>query len=207
MNNNIHTNEKKNQSLFLQAIYEGTIEIMGKSKTELIFSAISDGKSSGEGSENITRSQIITNFGNEFAIRFHRNTAKGLLLRIGESSFTYLRKDIRELIELGDIENRLKPISIRFEGSLEVLAEILSGLTALKFQAIKKDESAFCLEVVGDEAGELLSSDLHLYYFMGILRAFCEWLDSRKDYSFQIDGETTGDSVGKGICMKFKDMD
>lgn len=207
MENNIHTNEKKNQSLFLQAIYEGTIEIMGKSKTELIFSAISDGENSDQDSDKNNRSEIITDFGNEFAIRFHRNTAKGLLLRIGESSFTYLRKGIKKLTELGDIENRLKPISIRFEESLEVLAETLSELTALKIQVIKKNESSFCLEFVSDETGELLSSDLHLFYFMGLFRAFCEWLDSRKEYSFQIDGDTTGDLVGKRVCMKFEDME
>jgi hypothetical protein len=207
MENNIHTNEKKNQSLFLQAIYEGTIEIMGKSKTELIFSAISDCKESDENFENKNRSQIIANFGNEFAIRFHRNTAKGLLLRIGESSFIYLRKDIKKLIELGNIENRLKPISTRFEESLEVFAEILSEITALKIQVIKKNESSFCLEFAGDETSALLSSDLHLYYFMGLFRAFCEWLDSRKEYSFQIDGDASGDLVGKRICMKLEDVE
>lgn len=206
MENNVYTNEIQNQSLFFHAVYEGTIEIMGKPKTDLIFSAISEGKSSGQDSEKENRPQIIANLGNEFAIRFHRNTAKGLLLRIGESSFTYLRKGIKRIIDLGDIENRLKPISKRFEGSLQVLAETLSELTALKIQVIKKNESSFCLEIGSDETKELLSSDLYLYYFMGLLRAFSRWLESRKEYSFQIDGDKTDDLIGKRICMKLEDI-
>ncbi|MDO9547066.1 MAG: hypothetical protein Q7J07_10020 [Pelolinea sp.] len=207
MENNISTNEKINQSLFLQAIYEGTVEIMGKPKTEQIFSSILDAKSSDEDSEKKSRIHIIANFGNEFAIRFHRNTAKGLLLRIGEASFTYLRKYNQNLIELGNIENRLKPISKRFEESLEVLAENLSELTTLKIQAFKKNDTNFCLEIVGEEMSKMLSSDLHLFYFVGLLRAFCGWLDSRKEYAFHIDEDRTGDSFGKCICMGFKDVE
>jgi len=198
--------DKINQSLFLQAVYEGTIEIMGKTKTELIFSAISYEIGNGGVIENITP-KIFADIGNEFAIRYHINTAKGLMLRIGEASFSYLRKKNQKLKEMGKIENRLKPIAKRFEESLESLAENLSELTALKIRAKKTNDSAYSLEIVDDEIEKIFSSDLHLYFFMGLLRAFSGWLDSRKEYSFQINENKNGSSMGNKVNLQFKNLE
>jgi hypothetical protein len=144
--------------------------------------------------------------GNEFAIRFQRNTAKGLLLRIGDSSFTFLRRKLIKLVELGSIENRLKPISKRFDYSLGILAEDLSVLTGLKIKAIKKNQNSFCLKIARNVNDELFSSDLHLFYFAGLLRAFCVWMDSRKEYFVNVNEEDKVGNGGKLVCFKYENI-
>ena len=143
---------------------------------------------------------------NEFAIRFQRNTAKGLLLRIGESSFTFLRRNIKNLVELGSIENRLKPISKRFDHSLGILAENMSALTGLEIRSIKKSQNSFCLEITENVNDELFSNNLYLFYFSGLLRAFCVWMDSRKEYLINIIEEDEEGYAGNLVCFKYEDI-
>ena len=139
--------EKETKTFFLRSIYEAAVGILGASDSALIFSAIIDWDGTNEIPEINNKPQFLSNLGNEFAIRFQRNTAKGLLYRVGDSSFTYLRRNFEKLLDLGSIENRLKPISKRFDHSLSVLADSLSELTGLKIRAIKKSKNSFCLEI------------------------------------------------------------
>ena len=199
--------EKEQQSIFLQALYEGTVEIMGTIKTRQIFSTIS-----GEGTQGIEIKSaggftVLESLGNELAIRFQRNTAKGLMIRIGEASFSYLRKQIPQLFELGVIENRLKPIAKRFEISLTVLADLLSEMTGLKTRMVEKSDTKFCLEILGSTSGKILATNLQLFYLMGILRAFCLWLDSRKEYAYTIDEGGQSDPGVNYVCMTIQDME
>jgi len=197
--------EKENTMLFLQSIYGATAEILGKSDSTLIFSTISNWDGTGDPPDIENRPQFLSDLGNEFAIRFQRNTSKGLLLRIGDSSFTFLRRNSKELIELGSIENRLNPISKRFNHSLGILAENLSKLTGLGIRAIKKSKNSFCLEIAGNNNNELFSTDLHYFYFYGLLRAFCEWMDSRKEYFININEENEAGYGGKLVCFRYED--
>jgi hypothetical protein len=201
------THEKERQSIFLQALHEGTVEIMGTIKTSQIFSAISNGETKEVGFEGAGGFNILETLGNEFAIRYQRNTAKGLMIRIGEASFTYLNKEIPQLFELGVIENRLKPIGQRFDSSLTVLAELLSEIIGLDTRMFKKSDSEFYLEVLGSESGKVPTTDLLIYYIMGILRAFCLWLDSRKEYSFTVNESKKDDPGANHVCMKIQDME
>ena len=198
--------EKEIKTIFLQSIHEAAIEILGTSDSVLIFSSIINWDGTGEIPEIQNRSQFLSDLGNEFAIRFQRNTAKGLLLRIGDSSFTFLRRKLKNLIELGSIENRLKPISKRFDYSLSILADNLTALTGLEIKAIKKNQNSFCLEVARNVNNELFSSDLYLFYFAGLLRAFCEWMDSRKEYFINVNEENEVDYGGKLVCFKYEDI-
>ena len=127
--------EKEIKTIFLRSIYEAAIEILGTSDSVQIFSTIINWDGSGEPPDIKNKPEFLSDLGNEFAIRFQRNTAKGLLLRIGDSSFTFLRRNLMKLVELGSIENRLKPISKRFDHSLGVLAEDLSALTELEIKS------------------------------------------------------------------------
>jgi len=198
--------EKEIETVFLRSIYEAAIEILGTSDSFLIFSTIINWDGIGEIPDIMNKSKFLSGLGNEFAIRFQRNTAKGLMLRIGDSSFTFLRRNLKELVELGSIENRLKPISKRFNHSLDILAENLSVLTGLEINAIKKSKKSFCLEIAGNGNDELFSSDLHLFYFAGLLRAFCVWMDSRKEYFINVIEEDEVGYGGKLVCFKYEDI-
>ena len=198
--------EKETKTLFLRSIYEAAAEILGKSDSVLILSAIINWDGTGEIPEITDNPQFLSDLGNEFAIRFQRNTAKGLLLRIGDSSFTFLRRNLKNLLELGSINNRLKPISQRFDHSLSILAENLSVLTGLEIKAIKNNQNSFCLEIAKNINDELFCSDLHLFYFAGLLRAFCEWMDSRKEYFINVNEEDKVSNGGKLVCFKYEEI-
>jgi hypothetical protein len=198
--------EKEIKTLFLRTIYEASIEILGTSDSVLIFSTIINWDGTGEIPDIKNKPQFLSDLGNEFAIRFQRNTAKGLLLRIGDSSFTFLRRNLIKLVELGSIENRLKPISKRFDYSLGILSENLSVLTGLEIKVIKRRQNSFCLEIARNVDDEMFSSDLHLYYFAGLLRAFCVWMDSRKEYYIYVNEEDEVVYSGKLVCFKYEDI-
>ena len=198
--------DKEIKTIFLPSIYEAAVEILGTSDSVLVFSTIINWDGIGNPPDIMNKSEFLSDLGNEFAIRFQRNTAKGLLLRIGDSSFTFLRRNLLKLVELGSIENRLKPISKRFDHSLGVLAEDLSVLTGLEIKVIKKNQNSFCLEIARNDNDELFSSDLHLFYFAGLLRAFCLWMDSRKEYFINVNEE---DELGYGeklVCLKYEEI-
>ena len=198
--------EKETKTFFLRSIYEAAVGILGASDSDLIFSAIIDWDGTNEIPEINNKPQFLSDLGNEFAIRFQRNTAKGLLYRIGDSSFTYLRRNFEKLLDLGSIENRLKPISKRFDHSLSVLVSCLSELTGLKIRAIKQSKNSFCIEISRNKKDELFSSDLHLFYFSGLLRAFCEWMDSRKEYFINVNEENGAGKDGKFVCFRYEDI-
>ena len=198
--------EKEIKTIFLRSIYEAAIGILGTTDSVLIFSTIINWDGTGKPPDIKNNPQFLSDLGNEFAIRFQRNTAKGLLLRIGDSSFTFLRRKLIKLVELGSIENRLKPISKRFDHSLGILAEDLSALTGLKIKAIKKNQNSFCLKIARNVNDELFSSDLHLFYFAGLLRAFCVWMDSRKEYFVNVNEEDEVGNGGKLVCFKYEDI-
>jgi hypothetical protein len=171
--------EKEIKTIFLRSIYEAAIGILGTSDSVLIFSTIINWDGTGKPPDIKNKPQFLSDLGNEFAIRFQRNTAKGLLLRIGDSSFTFLRRKLIKLVELGSIENRLKPISKRFDHSLKIARNVND---------------------------ELFSSDLHLFYFAGLLRAFCVWMDSRKEYFVNVNEEDEVGNGGKLVCFKYEDI-
>jgi len=203
---NKRMSNKEIKTIFLRSIYEAAIGILGTSDSVLIFSTIIDWDGTGEPPDIKNKPEFLSDLGNEFAIRFQRNTAKGLLLRIGDSSFTFLRRKLIKLVELGSIENRLKPISKRFDHSLGILAEDLSALTGLKIKAIKKNHNSFCLKIARNVNDELFSSDLHLFYFAGLLHAFCVWMDSRKEYFVNVNEEDEVGNGGKLVCFKYEDI-
>ena len=192
------------QTVFIRSLYEAAIEVLGASDSGLIFSAIVNWDGPGEIQKINNKPQFLSDLGNEFAIRYERNTAKGLLLRIGESSFMFLQKNIKSLSELGSIENRLVPISNRFENSLVILAENLSAISGLEIISKKKNKKTFCLAIGGKNTIKMFSSDLHLFYFAGLLRAFCVWMDSRKEYDIQVSTEADVRTGGKFVCFRYE---
>jgi hypothetical protein len=198
--------EKENRSIFLRSVYEASIEILGRSDSILIFSTIINWDGSGEIPDIDNEPKFLSDLGNDFAIRYQRNTAKGLMLRLGDSSFTLLRRRQKKLHELGSIENRLKTISKRFDFSLGVLSENLSVLTGLNISTIQKSENSYCLEIAGYENDELFSSDMHLFFFAGLLRAFCAWLDSRKEYFIDVLEQGQSDNGGNSVCLRYEDL-
>jgi hypothetical protein len=198
--------KKGTGAILLESMFEASVEILGRPDSEQIFSSIANWPGSGDIPEIENSPKLLSEIGNEFAVRHHRNTAKGLMVRLGESVFSNLRRSQAKLMKLGTIENRLKPISERFDTSLEVLARSLSILTSLKINSRQKSKNHYCIEITHSGPAKLFSSDLHLFFFSGILRSFCIWLDSRKDYSIDVQEE---DQISKSIgtvCLKFDEV-
>jgi len=196
-------NKKSTGSVLLESIFEASVEILGRSDSAQIFSSITNWSGSGDIPEIEDRSKLLSDLGNEFAVRHHRNTAKGLMFRLGESVFSILRRSQEKIMELGTIENRLKPISERFDYSLKVLAKSLSIITCLEITSRQKNKNHYCLEISHSGVEKLFSSDLHLYFFSGILRSFCVWLDSRKEYFINVQEEDQISREKRSVCLRF----
>lgn len=194
-------NIKDKRSIFIQAIYNASLEILGAAESESIFSNISGWNIDASIIEDDSVLRVIADLGNEFSIRYQRNTSQGLLIRIGESAFAFLRMGLKELQEIGSLENRLKPITERFNYSINGLSRIISELCEIEINGIQKEETTYCLRF-SDQLNELFSSDMYLHFFGGILRAFGAWIDGRKEYSiFLPEG---GDlSMEKLVCFSY----
>lgn len=195
-------NSEKN-ALFIRSVYEAALEILGASETESILNAMGN-----KGSELELRDDplvFLSRLENEFIIRYHRNTAQGLLLRIGEAVFAILRRYIAPLQELGNLENRLKPISLRFQTGIESLAEILTEYSGVDLSSARPDETVYCL-VFESESEDSFPSDLYLYFFLGLLRAFGNWMDSRKDYWIEVRPARENQTYSQ-VCFTYSDFE
>lgn len=184
---------------FLRSIYDASTEILGRLEADNIFTSAVGCTGKDILDQQSLPSDFLSNLSAEFSIRFQQNTAKGLLIRIGDAAFSFLRKRISGLHDLGSIENRLKPLAKRFADSFEILAENLSGGFGMQINSSMIGEGMYCLEF-GERDDLQSSGDLHLYFFGGILRVFGLWLDSRKDYAIDF-GKTDSSSGKQRVCL------
>lgn len=183
---------------FLKSIYDASTEILGRPEADNLFSSAVGWTGKDDLDGIILNSDFLFDLSGEFSIKFHQNTAKGLLIRIGDAAFSFLCKRIDDLNELGSIENRLKPSDKRFVDSFDVLAENLSRGIGMKIKPTLQEKGSYCLEFFGDKAPQF--SDLYLYFFGGILRAFGLWLDSRKKYTIDV-GKTAAGGMENRVCL------
>jgi len=128
-------NKTGKQALFNRAITEAALEILGADEMRGLIPAEEQVRS--KDLQMMSPIALIAQLGNEFCIRYHRNTAQGLLLRIGEAAFTILRQHIPELQVLGNLENRLQPLSVRFSANTQIFANILTQYSGIPVSSVK----------------------------------------------------------------------
>ncbi|MCD6356654.1 MAG: hypothetical protein J7L66_05140 [Anaerolineaceae bacterium] len=198
--------DKKNkQNYFIKSIHNASLAILGAKEADKIFSAISGWDGGIESLKINSTAQIISELGNEFSLRYHQRTAEGLLLRIGEAAFANMRMGLTDLQELGSLENRLKPLAVKYSYSIAVLAAILSELSNLMIKGFQKEKNIYCLDVRSTHP-EFFSSDLHLFFFAGILRGFGVWMDSRKEYTLSV-CEEQEEKNEKLVCFRYSEIE
>ena len=117
--------------------------------------------------------QLRANFGDE--------TTRGLLIRMGSASLTFFRKYFSEIAQLGNIENRLKPLDRRFLSSLNSLAAVLSNEMGSDIKVESTNSAHFEWRNVKPK-NDIDSGVFAPYFYFGLLEEFCNWLDARKNY-------------------------
>ena len=109
-------------------IYYSLLELLGDDQVDKIFA------SAGLDPFDLTAprffrrgTELLDSIAAELSANFGEETTRGLLIRMGSASLTFFRKYFSEIAQLGNIENRLKPLDRRFLSSLNSLAAVLSN--------------------------------------------------------------------------------
>lgn len=165
---------KHTRSEFHLSLQQAVIEILGRQEAQKVFTAVLGAEISDIENPIDASVDLLQGVSDAFSILYQPNTARGLLLRIGDAAFSKLRRMVEPLNDMGSIENRMQPFERKFESSLAQLAEILSLVTGVPVSYDTKEDDCYYLRVT--------NGTLQLYFFAGILRAFGDWLDSRRDY-------------------------
>jgi len=159
-------------SQFVEAICQAVVEILGEKEAFLVL------KEMGVSSFNVADSSrySLVLMGRELTRKHDRPTAMGLMIRIGRSSLTFIRRYFNQISELGGIDNRLKPINKRFPYSLDILARTASAELGEEIKVIFQPDLSF--------EWQIMTNDFSFtpYFHFGLLEEFSYWLDARKDY-------------------------
>jgi len=163
---------------FIHAVFQASIEILGKDEAKTVFAKQGLRMPLRKGSMDFS----LDDFGSDLALVYDMQSAMGLLIRIGRAALTFIRRAFKDIELLGGIENRLKPIIRRFPDSLQKMALVLSQVIDAKMQVEASDMQGYDWLI---RLSEKQSRDQRIwaaYFFFGLLEEFCTWLDARKEY-------------------------
>jgi len=168
-------------STFFGIVFSSLMEILGRETADEF---IRDTDIPGQDSvdyDQVKGTQLVSELGDWLSGRYDPLSASGVLIRVGRSSLTYLRRLDEEIASLGNIENRLKPVDRRFNYSLEILGARLQEISGFQINIYQEGHREYNLKIgKPDVAGSGLF--ISPYFFFGLMEEFCVWLDSRKDY-------------------------
>lgn len=191
---------KKLRSYIYLSIQEAALEILGRQEAHKIFGLAFDLNAPATGLGDETALDLISEISNEFSLKYHLNTARGLLLRIGDAAFPKIRRRVADLNDLGSIDNRLQPLDRRFPSALEVLVSVISSVMEIPVVLDVQDDH--CYRVNRSRNPEdARTGDLDLYLIAGLLRAFGSWLDSRREYRVQVEQASLPNTSGS-VCLR-----
>jgi hypothetical protein len=179
---------------FFQSVYQAVIEILGRQEAMKVFNAVLGPDYSEDAPLFDPKTNLLTGISDEFSILYQLNTARGLLIRIGDAAFSKMCKKLDALNALGEIENRLRPFNQKFESSVIKLGDILSAASGktITFESTKND--CYCMH--------LSDRSLQSYFYAGFLRAFGIWMDSRRDYQAVVrSGDSEKDHDEVCLCV------
>jgi hypothetical protein len=143
----------------------------------------------------------LEKLGQALAEKYGDQTARGLMIRIGRASLTFVRRYYPVVSELGNIENRIKPLDVRFPYSLDVLAGMISQNVGIEVKSAPAGKLAF--------EWKINATDRQLYapyYHFGLLEEFCYWLDTRKYYQLTY-ADGNSEPGMQVIGLQVKDME
>jgi hypothetical protein len=126
-------------------------------------------------------SALLEMVAGELSAHYGEETTQGLLIRMGKGSLTFFRKYFSSIAQLGNIENRLKPLDRRFLLSLNTLAEILSEEMEATLNVVAEGTRSYVWQIINAN-NNLTTADHMPFFYFGLLEEFCNWLDSRKNY-------------------------
>lgn len=177
---------------FCQSVYQAVIEILGRQEAKKVFHAVLGPGYCEHAPQFDPKANLLGGISDEFFILYQLNTARGLLIRIGEAAFSKMCKKMDALNALGDIENRLRPFDKKFNSGVIKLGDILSAASGKPITFESNKDDCYCMH--------LSDRSLQSYFYAGFLRAFGVWMDSRRDYHAVV---RTGDAE-KGqddVCL------
>jgi hypothetical protein len=163
-------------------IYYSLLELLGDEKVDEIFASADLDPFDIRAPHFFRRgAELLDKVAVELCAYFGEETTRGLLIRMGSASLTFFRKYFPEIAQLGNIENRLRPLDRRFLSSLNSLAAVLSGEMGTVFKIDTRNTANFEWQnqkSKNDPDSPVLSP----YFYFGLLEEFCNWLDTRKNY-------------------------
>jgi len=186
--------------VFLKIMRQSVLELLGDEESDRLFQRT--------GLSSLDKQGILfvlEALGDAFAQRFNSETARGLLIRAGRASLTFLRRYEEDIADLGAIDNRLKPVAKRFHYSLAELAKYFSRPCDMVVNVDLTGQMVFDWRMQAD-APEGMKMDFAPYFFFGLLQEFCEWLDARKNYQLVYVSES-GQETGETIIIEIREPD
>lgn len=172
---------KQPSKSFTEVLILSLTEIFGEEETEAIKKRLDLVSGQGKKYGFLHDYDLMQQLGDLLAKKYDALTAKGLLVRLGRASLTYIRRFYTDISKLGDIDNRLKPIDRRFLFSLNTLGARMEDAFGMEISVNKVQTREFRWSY---DAAERNDRD-HIfipYFYFGLLEEFCYWLDARKEY-------------------------
>jgi hypothetical protein len=163
-------------------IYYSLLELLGDDQVDEIFASANLDPFDLTAPHYFRRGKdLIDSIAAQLLLNFGEETSRGLLIRMGGASLTFFRKYFSEIAQLGNIENRLKPLDRRFLSSLKTLAAVLSSEMGTEINVNSSDSGCFEWQAFYANSQQNPREFIPFFYF-GLLEEFCNWLDTRKNY-------------------------
>lgn len=188
------------RSKFSLSVQEAAVEILGRQEVQQKFGSVLGTEHSSPILSSDPAMNLLAEISSEFSIKYHLNTARGLMLRIGEAAFSKLQMRFDDLHALGSMENRLLPLEKKFSNALTVLVDIISSVIGASFTVEARGDYCYCV-VDSRQGAAAMNGDLDLYFIAGLLRAFGMWLDSRRQYLVQVGSDHGPRDCAGSVCL------
>ncbi len=163
-------------------IYYSLLELLGDDQVDEIFASASLDPFDQTAPHFFMRgTELLNGVAEQLRANFGEETTRGLLIRMGSASLTFFRKYFSEIAQLGNIENRLKPLDRRFLSSLNSLAAVLTNEMGTEIKVESTNTAHFewrTIKPKNTPDAKIYAS----YFYFGLLEEFCNWLDARKNY-------------------------
>jgi len=193
--------ENKNlRSDIYLSVQEAALEILGRQEAHKIFGTAFEPNAQAAALSDESALDLIAEISNELSLKYHLNTARGLLLRIGDAAFPKIRRRVAHLNDLGSIDNRLQPLDRRFPIALEILVSVISSVMEIPIALDVQDGHCYRVNRTRNPE-DARTGDLDLYLIAGLLRAFGFWLDSRHEYRVQVEQGALPHTTGS-VCLR-----
>ena len=186
---------------FSQIIYYGTLEILGEDELKSILKKDDLAHWPINGISHNQLNQL------ESALieRFGLLSVSGLAWRIGESSFNKLRHEIDEIRLLGEIDQRIKPLSTRLKTGFSILKNLIGHHLGIKIDFIENGEDWWVIVDNEDLIG--ITNEINKNYLMGLMLEFLKWSDQGKDFHIQKVENVENDKTVKVCTIQIVNLD